>query len=81
MQSSMFLVWIGALLIVAGVVLGAGQALRKGRLSDARQTGAAGAGATLEPQGRMRALSPKTHWPAVALVALGILLILAKAVV
>ena len=81
MQSSMFLVWVGALLIVGGVVLGATQAIRKGRLSDAHRVGSTGAGVTLEPRGRVRGLSPRAHWPAVALVALGIILMLAAAVV
>jgi uncharacterized membrane protein len=80
MQSSMILTWVGALLILCGVVLAASQVLWKGRLSDARKAGPAGADATLEPKGRVRALNPKTHWPAVALVALGIILMLAEAV-
>jgi hypothetical protein len=80
MQSGMFLVWIGVLLIVAGVVLGASQALRKGRLSDPHRVGPTGTGATLEPRGRVKAFSPKLHWPAVALVALGIILILTRTV-
>lgn len=78
MQSGMVLVWIGALLVVGGVVLAAGQVLWKGRLSDARRMGPAGAGATLEPQGRGRDFHPKAHWPSIALVALGIILILAE---
>jgi hypothetical protein len=81
MQSGMFLVWVGALLIVCGVVLGATQALRKGRLSDPHRVGPSGTGVTLEPQERMRAISPKVHWPAVALVSLGIILMLAETVV
>jgi hypothetical protein len=79
MQSGMFLVWVGVALIVCGILLGASQALRKGRLSDARRVGPAGAGATLEPQGRVRGFSPKAHWPALALVTLGIIFILARA--
>lgn len=78
MQWSMILIWIGALLIVAGIVLAAGQVLWKGRLSDARRMGAPGAGTTLEPQGRGQSLHPKTHWPSIVLVALGVVLILAE---
>ncbi len=81
MQSSMILVWIGAFFIICGVLLGAGQAIRKGRMSDAHRTGSGGASATLEPQGSVRAFSLKAHWPAVALVALGILLMLAETVI
>jgi hypothetical protein len=78
MQSGMVLVWIGALLIICGIVLAAGRVLWQGRLSDARRLGATGASATLEPQGRGRALHPKMHWPSIALVALGLVLILAE---
>jgi uncharacterized membrane protein len=81
MQSGMVLVWIGAVLIIAGIVLAAGQVLWKGRLSDAHRTGPAEAGATLEPQGRVRAFHPKHHWPSIILVALGIILMLAEAAV
>ncbi|MBM1169779.1 hypothetical protein [Microvirga arabica] len=81
MQSGMVLVWIGALLIIAGIVLAAGQVLWKGRLSDAHRTGPTGAGATLEPQGRVRGFHPKHHWPSIMLVALGIILMLAEAAV
>jgi hypothetical protein len=79
MQSGMVLIWIGALLIIAGVVLAAGQVLWKGRLSDAHRIGPKGSSATLEPQGRVRAFHPKHHWPSIALVALGIILMLAEA--
>lgn len=82
MPSSMILVWIGALFIVCGIVLGAGQVLRKGRLSDPHRMGPGGASATLEPRGSPeRGFSMKAHWPAVGLVAIGILLMLAETVV
>lgn len=81
MQSGMVLIWIGALLIVGGIVLAAGQVLWKGRLSDPHRMGSAGAGATLEPRERPRALHPKHHWPSIVLVALGIVLMLAEAAV
>ncbi|MBB4040103.1 putative membrane protein [Microvirga flocculans] len=81
MHSGMVLIWIGALLIVAGIVLAAGQVLWKGRLSDPHQIGASGSGTTLEPQGRVRAFHPRHHWPSILLIALGIILLLAKAAV
>jgi len=80
MQFGMILIWLGALLIICGVLLGLYQTLRKGRLSEARRTEPSGSGATLEPRGPVRAFSPRTHWPAVTLVALGILLMLTRAV-
>ena len=56
MQSGMLLIWIGALLIIGGIVLAAGKVLWKGRLSDPHRVGS---GATLEPQGRAQALPPE----------------------
>ena len=81
MQSGMVLIWIGAFLIVAGIVLAAGQVLWKGRLSDPHKMGSTGSSATLEPQGRVRSFHPKHHWPSIALVALGVVLMLAEAAV
>ena len=81
MQTDMILVWIGALLIIVGIVLAAGQVLWKGRLSDAHRMGPTGASATLEPQGRVRAFHPKHHWPSIILVAFGIVLMLAEAAI
>ena len=82
MQSGMLLIWIGALLIIGGIVLAAGKVLWKGRLSDPHR---AGSGTTLEPQGRAQgraqALHPKHHWPSIALVALGLILLLAETAV
>ncbi|QRM28564.1 hypothetical protein [Microvirga sp. VF16] len=78
MQSGMVLIWIGALLIVAGIVLAAGQVLWKGRLSEPHRMGPTGSGTTLEPRERVRALHPKHHWPSILLVALGIILMLAE---
>jgi hypothetical protein len=81
MHSGMLLIWIGALLIVGGIVLAAGQVLWKGRLSDPHRMGSTGSGATLEPRERVRALHPKHHWPSIVMVALGIVLLLAEAAV
>lgn len=81
MHSGMVLIWIGALLIVGGIVLAAGRVLWKGRLSDPHRIGSTGSGVTLEPRERIRALHPKHHWPSIALVALGIILLLAETAV
>ena len=81
MHSGMILIWIGAFLIIAGIVLAAGQVLWRGRLSDPHRMGSTGSSATLEPQGRVRPFHPKHHWPSIALVALGVILMLAEAAV
>lgn len=76
MDTGILLIWIGALLVIAGILYGAAQALWGGRLSDVRRSGAGRAAASLEPQQSPRAFSLRTHWPAFALVLLGSLLLL-----
>jgi hypothetical protein len=73
------LIWIGALLMIAGVVYMAGQALWRGRLSRPRQS--LPGGVTLEPERREAAagLGFKANWPGLALLALGAVLLLAGA--
>jgi hypothetical protein len=78
MDSSILLIWIGALLIICGVLYGAAQALWGGRLSDARLGRATKAGASLEPRQSAKAFSFKTHWPAFVLILLGSILILTE---
>ena len=78
MESGILLIWVGALLILCGVVYGAAQALWRGRLSDARRGGATRGGASLEPQQSTRSFSLKTHWPAFALILIGGVLILTE---
>lgn len=78
MDSGIVLIWIGALLIIGGVVYGAAQALWAGRLSDAGPGRSSKAEASLEPQQGTRSFSFRTHWPAFALILLGAILILTK---
>jgi hypothetical protein len=76
----MFLIWIGALLILCGVLLGVAQVLRRGRLSNPRRVGPTGASASLEPRlGQVKAFSLKAHWPALVLIVIGAILILTEA--
>jgi len=72
----MLVVWIGALLIVCGVIFMAIQAIRRGRLSEAKQTRSSGA--TLEPQRPGAGLGLKANWPGFVLIALGAILLLAR---
>jgi hypothetical protein len=77
MTSGIVIIWVGALLIIGGVLYGAAQVLRGGRLSDA-QMGPTGREAGLEPQQSPRSFGFKTHWPAFALILLGSILILTE---
>jgi hypothetical protein len=75
----MLLVWLGALLIISGIVLTATRTIQFGRLSDARRPPAMAAPDTLEPKDRGRRLSIKADLPGLALIAVGSLLLLAVA--
>jgi hypothetical protein len=72
----MLIIWIGALLIVAGVVLMAVQTNRRGRLSDARPPEPGGRVRSLEPSGPGRRLSFKQMVPGLALVGIGAVVLL-----
>jgi hypothetical protein len=78
MGSGILLIWVGASLIICGVLYGAAQALRGGRLSDARLGKSGRAGASLEPQQNTKSFSLKTHWPAFVLILLGSILVLTE---
>lgn len=73
----MTLIVIGALLIVAGVVLAANNTIRQGRLSEPPDDPAEETRDTLEPSGRGRRLSFKADLPGIALFLLGAILIFA----
>jgi hypothetical protein len=74
----MLVILLGALLIIGGVMLLARQTISRGRLSD-RRPRAAGADVTLEPRERGGGFGLATHWPGFALIALGAVLLLARA--
>jgi hypothetical protein len=72
----MLVIWLGALLFVIGIVLLAGQAIYRGRMSE---PGPAGLGSrnTLEPAHRgVRFMGLGSNWPGLLLVALGAILLL-----
>lgn len=71
----MTLVWIGALLVIIGVVLTATRTLRRGRLSDPEAVRD-----TLEPKGSGRRLSIKADLPGIVLIAIGSVLLLSVAI-
>ena len=76
----MLIIWLGALLVLGGVLFLAAQAIWRGRLSE-RRSRSAPAGDTLEPRERGRGFALATNWPGLVLIALGaILLLLAGAV-
>ena len=76
----MVLVWIGALLVVGGVVFTAMQAIWRGRLSGPQRSPSGLARDTLEPTNPAGGFSLKANWPGLALIAFGALLLLVGAV-
>lgn len=71
----MMLIAIGALFIIAGVVLAANATLRRGRLSQAEQPISHEPRDTLEPSGQGRRLDLKADLPGLALIAIGVVLL------
>ena len=72
--------WLGALLIVGGVVLMAAPPIWRGRLSERRSRSAV-ADRTLEPRRPGAGFGLRTNWPGLALIALGVILLLVGAAV
>ena len=71
----MVLIAIGALLIIAGVVVAANTQARRGRLSQAEQPISHAPRDTLEPSGQGRRLSLKADLPGLAMIAVGVILL------
>jgi hypothetical protein len=73
-------VWLGALLIIAGVVYMAGQAIWRGPLSGSGRGRAPVGGQTLEPTHRgLRMFGLARNWRGLALIAVGMVLLAAGA--
>jgi hypothetical protein len=72
----MLVIWLGAFLVLGGVVFLAGQAIWHGRLSGRRSPSQ---GDTLEPRERGGGFGRGTNWPGFAMIAIGAILLLAAA--
>ena len=75
----MVLVWVGALLVVGGVVFMAAQPLLRGQLSGGKRLRSGRASDTLEPERPAGGFGIKSNWPGFALVVLGAVLLLVEA--
>ncbi len=73
----MLAVSLGAALVVIGVVWSAFTATRRGPLSDPQPPAPGEAPSTLEPSGRGRRLSLRAELPALGLILVGVVLLLA----
>ncbi len=76
----MVVIWLGALLVLIGVLFMAAQAIWRGRLSGRRSRSTV-AGDTLEPRQPGAGFGLTTNWPGLALIALGAILLLIGAAV
>jgi hypothetical protein len=72
-------IWLGAVLIVVGVVLTAVPPIWLGRLSRLRRIDARRPSNTLEPERPGKGFDPRTNWPGLALIGLGVVLMIAGA--
>ncbi len=73
----MLIIWLGALLVVCGLLYMAYEALRRGRLSGTRRPPPAVPDGTLEPRRHgVGFLGLTGNWPGFALMALGFVLML-----
>ena len=75
----MLTIWLGAALVIGGVLFMAEQTLLGGRLSGRLRRSPAEVG-TLEPRERGGGFGLKTQWPGAAMIAVGAVLLLAAAV-
>jgi hypothetical protein len=77
----MLVIWLGAGLFVAGILLSAAQPIWRGRLSAKRPQAAPPASGTLEPSRPGAGFGLRSNWPGLVLIVLGIILMLAGAIV
>ena len=78
----MLVIWLGAFLVIAGVIFLAKAALDRGRLSGTKEAPADVRDGTLEPQHRgLRFLGLASNWPGLALMAFGAVLLLFAAAI
>ena len=78
----MTLIWLGAVLIVVGVVLTAVPPIWLGRLSRPRRVEPARRpSTTLEPERPAKGLGIQTNWPSLVMIALGAVLMLVGATI
>ena len=77
----MLTIWLGALLVLAGILYLVAKAIWKGPMSGSSRTRAGATSPTLEPAGSGIVFGLSRNWPGLALMALGGLLLLAGAMV
>ena len=79
MQIGISFIWLGALLLIGGVVFTGARALGRGNLSEPHSTRPGAANDTLEPRRPASGLGLRANWPGLALIGVGAILLLAGA--
>jgi hypothetical protein len=79
MEAQLIVIYIGALLVIGGVLFLAYEAIWGGRLSGANRRSTIVERTTLEPKDRSVAFDLRANWPGFVLIALGAILLLAGA--
>jgi hypothetical protein len=79
MQATMVLIWTGSLLVFAGVLVTAANALWRGRLTEVRRPRPDAISNTLEPRGNGSGFGRGGNWLGLGLLAFGCFLLLAAA--
>jgi hypothetical protein len=69
-------IWLGAILIIAGVVVTAAPPIWLGRLSRLRRVDSGQASNTLEPNRPAKGLGLHASWPGLAMIGVGAVLML-----
>jgi hypothetical protein len=76
-EETMLVIWLGALLVLGGVVFMMTQPIWRGRLSDATKGTSSGSPRdTLEPRRPGAGFTLKANWPGLLFIAIGSVLLL-----
>lgn len=67
----MLIIWLGALLVIAGVLFLANQAIGRGRLSGRRASPSAPVDTLEPPRPSMRFLGLGSNWPGILMIVAG----------
>jgi hypothetical protein len=78
-QSGVLLIWLGALLVIAGVVQTALQPMLRGRRSGRRGTSVGAGRETLEPTQPAQGFGLRSNWPGLAMIGVGAVVLLLAA--
>ncbi|BCH24305.1 hypothetical protein MesoLjLc_39620 [Mesorhizobium sp. L-8-10] len=77
----MLTIWLGVLLVIAGLLYLARQSIWRGRMSDPTTSQVESRSPTLEPARRgVRFLGLGTNWPGLAMMVVGAILLLSQAI-